>query len=229
MIPSKAPKGLFQLGLIVSFSLVLVAFEWTQTEWDEPAGWAYSNNNLLEAEMVPVQLPAKPTPPVRAIGIAPEINPEPLPKPAPQPITDPHFDPLEGQLFELGFVDEGGEEEIETLLIAEHMPHFNGCENVLDRSLERACTEAEMIAIIQRCAQFPKNLRSRAISGVVYLQFNIDEYGEVSRQKVLKGAHPSFNQSALSALDCIPKMIPGTQQGQPVRVTYTIPVRFTIR
>lgn len=152
MIPSKAPKGLFQLGLIVSFSLVLVAFEWTQTEWDEPAGWAYSNNNLLEAEMVPVHLPAKPIPPVRAIGIAPEINPEPPPKPAPQPITDPHFDPLEGQLFELGFVDEGGEEEIETLLIAEHMPHFNGCENVLDRSLERACTEAEMIAIIQRCA-----------------------------------------------------------------------------
>ena len=229
MIPSKAPKGLFQLGLIVSFSLVLVAFEWTETEWDETAGWAYSNNNLLEAEMVPVHLPANPTPPVRAIGIAPEINPEPRPKPAPQPITDPHFDPLEGQLFELGFVDEGGEEEIETLLIAEHMPHFNGCENVLDRSLERACTEAEMIAIIQRCAQFPKNLRSRAISGVVYLQFNIDEYGEVSRQKVLKGAHPSFNQSALSALDCIPKMIPGTQQGQPVRVTYTIPVRFTIR
>ncbi len=109
MIPSKAPKGLFQLGLIVSFSLVLVAFEWTVTEWNEPAGWTYSNSNLLEAELVPVHLPAKPKPPIRAIGIAPEINPEPLPKPAPHPIPDPNFDPLEGQLFEIGLVDEGGE------------------------------------------------------------------------------------------------------------------------
>ena len=57
----------------------------------------------------------------------------------------------------------------------------------------------------------------------------VNEFGEVTDESVLKSAHPDLDESALAALECIPQMVPGSQQGKPVRVTYTIPVRFTIR
>jgi len=229
MKKSETPKGLFQLGLISALALSLAAFEWTAKEWTEPAGWSYAKHNLLEAELIPVHSPGKPLPPIRAIGVAPEIKAEPIPEPVPAPIIDPNFDPLEGKLFKLGFVDEGGDDEIETLLIAEHMPHFDDCQNVLNRGAERICSEAKMISLIQRCATFPKHLKEAGVGGVVYIEFNVNEHGDIMDQRVLKSAHPSLDKSALNALDCIPKMTPGTQQGRPVRVTYTIPVRFTIR
>ena len=64
---------------------------------------------------------------------------------------------------------------------------------------------------------------------MVYLQFNINEYGNIQDETILKSAHPKLDKVALEALRCIPRLEPGTQQGRSVRVTYTIPVRFTIR
>ena len=77
--------------------------------------------------------------------------------------------------------------------------------------------------------QVPPSLREAGIGGVVYLQFNINEFGTIQDETVLKSAHPKLDKAALEALQCIPRMEPRTQQGRPVRVTYTIPVRFTIR
>ena len=64
---------------------------------------------------------------------------------------------------------------------------------------------------------------------MVYLKFNVNEFGTILDEIALKSAHPKLDKAALEALQCIPRMEPRTQQGRPVRVTYTIPVRFTIR
>ena len=228
MNDQNAPRGIFQLGLIATFALTLAAFEWKSTEWSEPAGWAFNEHDLLEVERIPVHLPSKPKPPAQASGVMPDVSSKPASEPTAAIL--PKSDPLAGKLHSFGFIDDGGgDEEIETVLLAEHMPHFVECEDVLDRSAERQCSEAEMISLIQRCSKFPRHLREMGIGGVVYLQFNVNEFGEVTAESVLKSAHPDLDQSALAALECIPQMVPGSQQGKPVRVTYTIPVRFTIR
>lgn len=86
-----------------------------------------------------------------------------------------------------------------------------------------------MIRLIQSCAVFPRRLVDAGFGGVVFIQFNVNEFGDVSSPVILKSVHPDLDQSALQALKCLPEMIAGIQQGKPVRVTYTIPVRFTIR
>ena len=221
----------FELGLLASLAFILAAFEWTEVETGKTAFYADYNGLMLEPELVPAHIISKPAPPQRPLNIDPIITPEP-PKPDPSPVSFPEKDPLLGKLhaFDIDEFGSGdGEEEIETVLVAEHMPHFRDCTDVLDRDAERNCTEQSMISMIQSCAKFPPMLREAGIGGVVFVQFNVDEFGHIRDAQVLKEAHPKLNRAALQALDCIPQMEPGTQQGRPVRVTYTIPVRFTVR
>lgn len=220
-----------ELGFIAALAFVLASFEWTAVEFGHSSTWVHDQGLSLEPEIVPASAPSKPKPPIRNLQIAPEVHPDPPTGPEPAPDPNPNKDPLAGKLRGFDFDDfgDGDDGEIETVLIAEHMPHFETCTNVLNREDERACTEAQMIRLIQSCAKFPPLLKDMRIGGVVYLQFNINEFGEVQDEQILKPAHPKLNEAALAALHCIPRMEPGTQQGRPVRVTYTIPVRFTVR
>tara|TARA_B110000285_G_C15123045_1_gene618434 strand:- start:997 stop:1695 length:699 start_codon:yes stop_codon:yes gene_type:complete len=228
----KTPR-LFPLGLIAALAITLASFEWTVMEWGEPAGWSYQSQSLLDVEIAPVSVPSKPVPPPRPF-VHPFIVDEPIEPTISLPAPNPDLDPLLGRLHDFSdYGDHNGNEtddwDIETVMIAEHMPRFNSCTNVLDSQQERMCTESEMIRIIQSCAKFPRRLVDAGAGGVVFIQFNVNEYGDIEEASILKSAHPALDKSALDALDCVPQMIAGTQQGKPVRVTYTIPVRFTVR
>ncbi len=227
------PRRRIELGFIAALALVLAAFEWPAFEYDTVQHSADTGGLALEAEEVPPNAPSKPAPPVRNLLITPEIHPDPPVGPEPSPDPDPTIDPLAGKIqgFDFGDFGDGddGDWKVETVLVAEHMPHFSECSNVLNRDEERACTEGQMIRMIQACAKFPPILREAGIGGVVYLQFNVNEFGAIQDETVLKSAHPKLDKAALDALQCIPRLEPGTQQGRAVRVTYTIPVRFTIR
>lgn len=183
--------------------------------------------------MAPVSVTSKPVPPPRPF-IHPRIVAEPIvPNPtAPLPDLNPNIQlgPLHGFSSNGDGNGDGTEEfEIETVLLAEYMLRFASCTTILNQDQERFCTESEMIQLIQSCAFFPRRLVDAGVDGVVFLQFNVDEFGDVSSPSILKSAHSDLDQSALEALKCLPQMIAGTQHGKPVRVTYTIPVRFTVR
>jgi TonB family protein len=45
--------------------------------------------------------------------------------------------------------------------------------------------------------QVPPSLREAGIGGVVYLQFNINEFGTIQDETVLKSAHPKLDKAAL--------------------------------
>ena len=91
------------------------------------------------------------------------------------------------------------------------MPHFSNA-NVLNRDEERACTEGQMIRMIQRVPSFPPSCAKRA-SAAWCLQFNVNEFGAIRDETVLKSAHPKLDKAALDAH--IPRLEPGTQQEGP--------------
>lgn len=225
----KSPPRAHHLGLVAALSLALAALEWTSFDWNHATALSYHGAHFLEMELPPASVPKKPVPPNRRTLIAPIIVPDP-PKPEPSPFRNP--DPLKGKIQPIDYTDEwgeGGVDAIETVFIAEHMPRFESCTNVIDQNAERMCTESQIIRILQGCAKFPPQLINAGIGGVVYLQFIVDERGHAGEPTILKSAHPALDRAALHALDCIPPLIPGTQQGKAVRVLYTIPIRFTIR
>ena len=63
--------------------------------------------------------------------------------------------------------------------------------------------------------------------GVVAVQFVVNKNGSLSNFKVLNSKSPELAQEALRVCKMLPKFNPGRdEQGNPVNVKYTVPVRF---
>ncbi len=74
---------------------------------------------------------------------------------------------------------------------------------------------------------YPYAMREERISGVVWVQFEVDTHGRVKNVKVVKSTRPDFNQSAVDAVSQW-AFRPGTQNGKPKAMTVQIPLRFDI-
>jgi protein TonB len=70
--------------------------------------------------------------------------------------------------------------------------------------------------------------RKARISGVVIIETIIDRNGNVTDARILKGLPMGLDQSALDAVKRW-KFKPGTLNGQPVPVIFTLTVNFTLQ
>mgnify|MGYP000940576559 CR=1 FL=1 len=72
---------------------------------------------------------------------------------------------------------------------------------------------------------YPRELREQKVSGVVMVKCTIDEQGNVSETEVAKSSNEGFDKFAVDALKKW-KFKPAKQDGAPVAMTVTIPVKF---
>jgi len=99
----------------------------------------------------------------------------------------------------------------------ENMPLFNG-----------KIAEEGFREYIAKNVTYPAIAQENGINGSVWIQFIIDEDGTLSQAKILRGVDPLLDAEALRAARSSPKWTPGKHSGKPVKVSYTIPLRFRI-
>ena len=87
--------------------------------------------------------------------------------------------------------------------------------------------EAELRAFIKANLRYPTEAAKAGIKGDVYTTFEVDPEGNIRDPKVLRGVHPSMDTEALRLLSVMPRWTPGMLDGKPVRVQYTLPIRFS--
>jgi protein TonB len=75
---------------------------------------------------------------------------------------------------------------------------------------------------------FPVIAQEQGVSGKVFLSFVIEKDGKLSNIVVEKGAGYGFDEEAVRVLKLAPAWKPGIQNGQPVRVKYTVPITFQL-
>ena len=75
--------------------------------------------------------------------------------------------------------------------------------------------------------QYPDLARKAGIEGRVFVQFILNEKGNVTEPKVTKGVHKSLNQAALDAVQSL-ECKPGQHRGSPVKVKMALPVTFKL-
>jgi protein TonB len=80
---------------------------------------------------------------------------------------------------------------------------------------------------VQRNIIYPEIAKKAGIEGKVYVQFIIDEKGNVTNPVVLKGIGGGCDEAALEAVKKA-KFRPGKQRGRPVKVQYSIPIIFRL-
>jgi len=84
------------------------------------------------------------------------------------------------------------------------------------------------LASIQKNITYPEMARRAGIEGRVYVQFIVNEKGDVENPKVIRGIGGGADEEALGAVKEA-KFKPGVQRGQPVRVQYSLPVVFRLQ
>jgi TonB family protein len=76
--------------------------------------------------------------------------------------------------------------------------------------------------------QYPKKAKYLGIEGRVFLNFIIEPDGNVSNVSVLKGIGGGCDEEAIRVLEAMPRWDAGTIDGKPVRVSYNLPLKFTL-
>jgi protein TonB len=84
------------------------------------------------------------------------------------------------------------------------------------------------LASIQNEIKYPEAARKAGIEGRVYVQFVVNERGEVENPRVIRGIGGGADEEALRAVK-LAKFKPGLQRGRPVRVQISLPVIFQLR
>ncbi|GMT44594.1 MAG: cell envelope biogenesis protein TonB [bacterium] len=100
--------------------------------------------------------------------------------------------------------------------VVEKMPEYPGGVNAL-------------ISYLSKNIHYPEQARKAKVQGRVFINFIVEKDGSISHVKVLKGIGYGFDKEAVKAVKNMPRWIPGYQKGKPVRVSYNLPVKFTLQ
>lgn len=97
----------------------------------------------------------------------------------------------------------------------EHKPEFPGGDQA-------------MYDFISQNIRYPLAAQEDGITGTVVVQFTIGKDGMVTEARAFRSPHESLSKEAVRIVMSMPKWTPARNQGQPVAVYYTLPVRFRL-
>jgi protein TonB len=76
--------------------------------------------------------------------------------------------------------------------------------------------------------KYPSIAIEESIQGKVYIQFNIELDGKVTKVKVLRSLHPLLDEEAVRLITNCQNWKPGKLDGQTVRSKMTVPIVFKL-
>lgn len=98
----------------------------------------------------------------------------------------------------------------------EQMPQFPG-------------GDQELFKFLSQNVKYPVSAQKSGIQGRVITQFVVDAEGKITDQNVIRSINRELDQEALRVIRAMPVWIPGIQDGEKVRVKYTLPVNFRLK
>jgi periplasmic protein TonB len=81
---------------------------------------------------------------------------------------------------------------------------------------------------LERNLRYPTIATEAGKSGKVWVSFIVEKDGQISNVMVDRGAGYGMDEEALRVLKLSKKWKPGKQNGEPVRVKYTLPLNFVL-
>ena len=206
--------SLFLFGLIVSLSLSWMAFEYRS--YDKAEALDFQNVMLDDETDVVVQTkrpeeakPPKPKPVTEFVVTTEKVD-------VPDIMIDVETNP-DDEMDQYELTEPEPEEEDEEIIFVpiENMPQFPGGEMALMKYLSQI--------------KYPDMEREVGIQGTVYIGFVVEKDGSISHVEVKRGVSEGLDEEAMKVIRKMPKWQPGMQRNKPVRVYYTLPIRFKLR
>ena len=86
-----------------------------------------------------------------------------------------------------------------------------------------------LMKFLSENVKYPKDAQDAKKEGRVIAQFVVTTDGSVADVKIVRGVYPSLDEEAIRVIKSMPKWKPGTQDGKPINVRYTLPVMFKLQ
>lgn len=208
------------LGLVISISIVILAFEWKS--YDEKEEAMQLTQVVQEVEEMVIQTRQEETPP---------------PPEEPQQAETTEFEIVDDdqelknefsiETFEntgntevfipkVEVVEEVVEEEEQTIfMVVEESASFPG-------------GIQEMTNFIKNNLKYPQQARETGTQGKVFVTFVVERDGSLTDVKVLRDIGSGCGEEAVRVVKSMPKWKPAKQRGKPVRMQFNLPVAFTL-
>ena len=100
--------------------------------------------------------------------------------------------------------------------VTETMPQFPGGQGV-------------MMKYLAANIKYPASAVKAKKQGRVIVAFVIQKDGSVTNARIVRSVDPELDAEALRIVKAMPNWTPGTQDGKPVNVKYTIPIVFSLQ
>lgn len=107
-------------------------------------------------------------------------------------------------------------EKVYTIAMVEQKPEFPGGEQAMYKWL------GDHIS-------YPAQASEEGVQGRVVVEFDVSKTGAIENVRVVRGRHPALDKEAVRLVKSMPKWQPGRNNGQPVKVTYTLPISFKLQ
>ena len=86
----------------------------------------------------------------------------------------------------------------------------------------------ELLGFLSKTIKYPAEAEKAGNQGRVIATFVVRKDGSISDARVVKSVDPLLDAEALRVINAMPAWIPGTQNGKPVNVKYTVPISFRL-
>ncbi len=232
----------FNVGMTMAVALALAAMSWTV--YDKVID--VNLDDLIWEEDIEVDIPrtAEPPPPpppppppvieevpdTEIIEDQPEFQsqdvtqddvveaPVEVKKAPPPPPPPPPPAPVEEEIFK----------------VVEQMPRFpgDGCDNKPTEEERKKCADIAMLTFIQKNLKYPAIARENGVEGTAVIQFVVEKDGSIADVKIVRDIGAGCGQAAQTVVESMNSMgkkwVPGKQRGRPVKVLFTLPVKFKL-
>lgn len=88
--------------------------------------------------------------------------------------------------------------------------------------------ESALMKYVSSHINYPSMAAENSIQGKVIVKFIVEKDGSISDIKVARSVDKDLDKEAVRVVSSLPKFTPGRQNGQAVRVWYTLPVTFKL-
>jgi len=120
----------------------------------------------------------------------------------------------EGSKSEIKVVEQNSQNE-DIFTVVEKMPVYPGGDDA-------------RIKFMVENIKYPAKARENGIQGTVYISFVVETDGKITNVKTIRGIGSGCDEEAERVISMMPSWKPGIQRGQPVRVQFNMPVKFSL-
>ena len=87
----------------------------------------------------------------------------------------------------------------------------------------------ELMTFLSQNVRYPEAAHKAGQQGRVIANFVVEKDGSITEACVVKSVSPELDAEALRVISSMPNWIPGMQNGEAVRVKYTVPITFRLQ